>query len=95
MKTKKVFALTMGVATFALAAYAGYRTNKAKAELSEVFVTLENVEALTRGESSGQYVNCYSSIHYKAGSKVVYCYSCSSMDDYTDDFLCIHSKCQK
>jgi len=86
----------MGVAAFAFIAYAGYREDKAKDELKEVFFTLENAEALSSGESGGQqYVDCYSSIHFKAGSKVVYCYSCTSMDDYTDDLFCLHSKCRK
>jgi len=30
MKSKKFFVLTMGVAAFAIAAYAGYYTNEAK-----------------------------------------------------------------
>jgi len=58
----KLFALVMGAAAFAIMAYAGYHTNKAKAELSEAILTIENAEALATGEGgSSERWQCWSS----------------------------------
>lgn len=70
MQHKKLFALTMGIVAYAFISYACGRANanKAKAALSEVFVTLENVEALTRGEGgSSSRWRCWSSTKEDSG----------------------------
>lgn len=70
MKKKFIYAVTF----VALAAVAGWNYQQSKQE-SEYNLTLANIEALASGESGSQ--TCYNTITTKAGSKVLYCQTCS------------------
>lgn len=85
---RKVFTIsTMGIAAFAFLAYVGYRVNKARAEQEGDYLLLQNVESLSRSETSASRITCYSQFDgidsYKATKTVYKCSPCG------EEVLCV------
>lgn len=54
---------------------------------------LENVEALSNGENSGERIKCYTSLVYELGASVVDCTTCKRVQDRTDKWSNFHDYC--
>lgn len=89
---KKKISICIAAAGIIVASAFSYRSFYLDAEQSDLL--LENVEALTDGESGTRY-KCYSSVHYKENSYVITCNDCKLHRNLTDDLLCFHDWCYR
>ncbi len=65
-------------------------------ELASNDLLMENVEALSMGETKPQIkIKCYTSFKYELGASVVDCTTCSLYPDHTDALFNFHDECYK
>lgn len=72
---KKILLFGMFILLLLGISYSVYTAQKTKSQLSEIM--LANIEALSRNESGGNTVDCYSSSESKRGASYYDCGTCT------------------
>lgn len=74
---KKIVYSMIMLLSFVLLSVAFVTVTKTRQKNSDLFIL--NVEALSRIESSGQYIDCYKNIESDPSDYVTYCGTCSDI----------------
>ena len=86
--------IILSIAVIATAAIAGwnYQQNQTNTELSDL--ALANIEALASGEGERGTGTCYHTITSQAGSKILYCATCTYIEESTNSWISGKGECK-